>query len=99
MPAMMNDAITRMVITGRRMQMADTETLLAARLRGLGRLVLCRFLGHRRAVHQAQMALDHDLLAGLQALADDRFAALRAADGDRTHLGDVVRPDHEDVWA
>src|SRR5690348_17117418 len=98
MPAMMNDAITRMVITGRRMQMADMGELLAARLRGLGRLVLCRFLRHRRAVHEAQMPLDHDLLAGLEAAADDRLAALRAVDGDRAQLGDVVIPDHKDVW-
>ena len=43
------------------------------------------------------MALDHDLLAGLQAAADDRLADLRAADGDRAQLGNVIGPDHEDV--
>src|SRR5436190_7212671 len=110
MPARRIASITRVVATGRRMKssamfIAMSPAFALARCRAAVRPRGGRGLRRRRlhldlaARLQPELALDDDLLAGLEALADDRLVAGRAPHLDRAHLDRLVVLDHEDVVA
>src|SRR6185295_7853690 len=100
MPAMTKDAITRIVMTGRRMQRAESisgiRLYLAARWRRRGRRFRCaRPYADIGAVDQAKLAVDDHQLSVRQAPADHRFAVLRALDDHVAQVGHAILDDEQ----
>src|ERR1700732_5044843 len=90
MPNMMNDSISSVVMTGRRMQSSERD-MSARPLLGIANLDL-------GALGKEKRSVDDDALAAVQSHGHDDFAVLRTAGRDRLHMGGAV-DDREDVIA
>src|SRR5690349_9224264 len=91
MPKAMIDAVSNVVMTGRRMQSSDSPMAL--------RSCLASPYLDGRAVRQQELSVSHDCLASGQALGDHRAAFGGAAHGDRLGHGLALLDEVNEVAA
>src|SRR5258708_6823241 len=93
-PAMVMTVETTKASRGRRM---NSDEMVMALLLGLCRRGRNRARRHGHALAHALLALDDDLLARLQALADHQQSFAQAAGLDPPQLDHVLVVDHEEI--